>query len=282
MPVSWPQRTVIVRGVNMIKVIFSDMDGTLLDEKGQLPAEFDEVMAELKKRGVIFAPTSGRQYFTLMKQMGRYGEDFLFLAENGAFACYRGREMFSQTIDRDECMRVMNRALSLKHVYPVLSGKKKAYVLRHWEPYIGELDKYYAASEYVDSFGEVDDEFIKLAIADNEHGDSAKNIREPLSDMKTYLHCTLSSNIWVDYMHPDANKGRAVRRVQERFGFRPEECAAFGDYMNDYEMMQAVYYSYAMANAHPELKKAARFQCKSNIEHGVMEQIREFIRQGMI
>ena len=58
--------------------------------------------------------------------------------------------------------------------------------------------------------------------------------------------------------------------------------AAFGDYMNDYEMMQSVYYSYAMANAHPDLKKVARFQCKSNVEHGVMEQIKEFIRQGMI
>ena len=61
-----------------------------------------------------------------------------------------------------------------------------------------------------------------------------------------------------------------------------EECAAFGDYMNDYEMMQSVYYSYAMDNAHPDLKKVARFQCKSNVEHGVMEQIKEFIRQGMI
>lgn len=266
----------------MIKVIFSDMDGTLLDEKGQLPAEFDEVMAELKKRGVIFAPTSGRQYFTLVQQMEKYAEDFLFLAENGAFACYRGKEIFSQTVDKAECLRVMHKVLELKNVYPTLSGKKKAYVMRHWEPYIGELDKYYAASEYVDSFDDVDDEFLKIAIADNEHGNSAKNIVEPLSELKTYLHCTLSSNIWVDYMHPDANKGRAVRRVQEKLGFKPEECAAFGDYMNDYEMMQAVYYSYAMANAHPELKKVARFQCRSNAEHGVMEQIREFIRQGMI
>ena len=45
----------------MIKVIFSDMDGTLLDENSQLPAEFDEVMAELKKRGVIFFFSFGRQ-----------------------------------------------------------------------------------------------------------------------------------------------------------------------------------------------------------------------------
>jgi hydroxymethylpyrimidine pyrophosphatase-like HAD family hydrolase len=42
----------------MIKLILSDMDGTLLDENGQLPQEFDEVMDALHARGVQFAPAS--------------------------------------------------------------------------------------------------------------------------------------------------------------------------------------------------------------------------------
>ena len=57
------------------------MDGTLLDENGCLPAEFDEIMAELKKRHVIFAPTSGRQYFALLYQFEKYRDDMIFLAE---------------------------------------------------------------------------------------------------------------------------------------------------------------------------------------------------------
>ncbi|MBQ1621689.1 MAG: HAD hydrolase family protein, partial [Selenomonas sp.] len=48
----------------MIKMIFSDMDGTLLDGKGQVPAWFDALAAELAARGVRFAPASGRQYFS--------------------------------------------------------------------------------------------------------------------------------------------------------------------------------------------------------------------------
>lgn len=267
----------------MIKIIFSDMDGTLLDENGQLPAEFDEVMAELKKRNVIFAPTSGRQYGALMYQMGKYKDDFLFLAENGAFSCYQEKEMFSNTIEKSEYMKVLNKALSLPGVYPVVSGKKNAYVLRQWEKYIGELDKYYTQSEYVDSFEDIDDDFIKLALADNEHEDAVNTIWQPMQQgLDTYLKPALSSNIWVDFMNPEANKGWAIKKVQKKFGFAPEECAAFGDYMNDYEMVQSVYYSYAMANAHPDLKKVARFECKSNVEHGVMEQIKEFIKQGLI
>lgn len=268
----------------MIKVIFCDMDGTLLDEQGRLPEEFDEVMAELKKRNVIFAPTSGRQYAALVYQMNKYKDDFLFLSENGANSVYQGKEMFSCTIEPSEFKKVLDKALTLPGVYPVVSCKRTSYVLPQWEAYFGELTKYYTQAEYVDSFDQIpaDDEFIKLAIADNENENAEENILKPMLEVDTYLRTILSSNIWVDLMHPDASKGWAVKKVQEKFGFKPEECAAFGDYMNDYEMMQTVYYSYAMENAHPDLKKVARFTCKSNIEHGVMQQIKEFISQGLI
>lgn len=64
----------------MIKVIFSDMDGTLLDESGKLPAEFDEVAAELERRSVLFAPASGRQYYSLIESFPKYVNCFLFFA----------------------------------------------------------------------------------------------------------------------------------------------------------------------------------------------------------
>lgn len=266
----------------MIKIIFCDMDGTLLDENAELPAEFDEVMAELKKRNVIFAPTSGRQYFALLHQLGKYKDDFLFLAENGTLGFYQGKEILANPIDKKEYYKVLDKVMTLPSVYPVLCGKKRSYILEHWKPYMHELDKYYTVADIVDDFHKVDDEFVKLAIADNEREDSEANILKPMSEIETYLHVTLSSNIWVDFMNPDANKGWAIKQVQEKFGFQPEECAAFGDYLNDYEMVQQVYYGYAMANAHPELKKVARFECKSNVEHGVMQQIKEFIKQGLI
>jgi len=50
--------------------------------------------------------------------------------------------------------------------------------------------------------------------------------------------------------------------------------------MNDMEMMGAAYYSYAMENAFPPVKEAARFIAPSNAEHGVLKTIRSFIEQG--
>ena len=46
---------------NMIKLIASDMDGTLLNDKGELPTEFYEVFKELRKKNILFAAASGRQ-----------------------------------------------------------------------------------------------------------------------------------------------------------------------------------------------------------------------------
>jgi hydroxymethylpyrimidine pyrophosphatase-like HAD family hydrolase len=95
------------------------------------------------------------------------------------------------------------------------------------------------------------------------------------------MQVVLASAYWVDVTNKGANKGTAVRKIQERLGLSIEECAAFGDYMNDKEMLESVYYSYAMANAYPDIKDVARFEARSNAEHGVMVQIQEFIDQGL-
>ena len=80
----------------MIKLIMSDMDGTLLDTNGNVPAGFDNIIKELSKRNVIFAPASGRQYFSLLDSFKGYEDKFLFLAENGTMVRYQGRELFSE------------------------------------------------------------------------------------------------------------------------------------------------------------------------------------------
>lgn len=266
----------------MIKIIFSDMDGTLLDDEGRLPPDFDEVMAELKGRGVIFAPASGRQYFALIEQMEKYKDDFMFLAENGAFSVYQGKEICSSPMKMDHIRKIIATADAHKGIYPILCGKKNAYVREEWRPYIGEARKYFTHSIIVENFFSIDDEFIKIALCDCERGDAEHNVFPVINEFSSELQVCLSGNYWVDVLSPGTNKGWAIKAVQKKFGFKAEECAAFGDYMNDFEMLQAVYYSYAMDNAYHEVKSAARFITRSNAEHGVTYQIKEFIRQGLI
>ena len=89
----------------------------------------------------------------------------------------------------------------------------------------------------------------------------------------------LSSDIWVDIIPLGINKGVAIQKLQKKLNIKPEECVAFGDYLNDYEMMQSVYYSYAMENAIPELKKVARYIAPPNYKNGVVKTIRQLLAQ---
>ena len=68
-----------------------------------------------------------------------------------------------------------------------------------------------------------------------------------------------------------------MRELQKQLGISPDECMAFGDYLNDLELMQAVTHSYAMANAHPDLKAVCRYTAPSNDEDGVVRTIRQVL-----
>ncbi len=266
----------------MIKLIMSDMDGTLLDENGQLPAGFADVAAQLKARGVIFAPCSGRQYYSLLRTFAGYEDEFLFLAENGTIVKYHDEEIFSCPMRREDAMKVLEAAKENPGTYRVFCGKKDAYILKDQdtEEFREEFHKYYTHYATVDDFEEIEDEPIKISLFDAA-GKAKESILPTVIRFEGPLQVVLSSDWWVDAMAFGINKGIAIQQVQKHLGITPMECAAFGDYMNDAEMMSSVYYSFAMENAQPEIKKLARFRAKSNVEHGVILGIQELIDKGL-
>ncbi len=266
----------------MIKLILSDMDGTLLDENNQLPAEFDEVMAELHKRGVQFAPASGRQYYSLLKSFPEYEDKFIFVSDNGTIVRQHGKELFSDVIEHDVAREIFNSVNDVEGVYNVLCGKETVYLLKDKQPeaQMAELKKYFRAVEIVDSFDDIADEPIKISFFTPD-ADAEEKIYPLFAPYYDSMQVVLASAYWVDVTNKGANKGMAVKALQKRLGLKPEECAVFGDYMNDLEMMGAAYYSYAMENAYPPVKEAARFVAPSNAEHGVMKTIRGFMEQGL-
>lgn len=266
----------------MIKLIMSDMDGTLLDENGQLPQGFDDIIRQLREKGVLFAPCSGRQYYSLLETFKGYEDEFLFLAENGTMVRYHDREVFSSVMRRSLGMKALQATQAIPGVYEVFCGKKDAYVLRSQmnDTLAGELHKYYTRTQVVDSFAEIDDEMIKASFYD-EQGRAGERIYPYLKRFRGPFQVATSSDYWVDMMRFDINKGIAIQQVQKKLHISPMECAAFGDYMNDAEMMSSVYYSFAMDNAHPKIKELARFTTASNVEHGVLQGIQKLLDDGL-
>ena len=99
-------------------------------------------------------------------------------------------------------------------------------------------------------------------------------LKERLGDR---LAVILSGANWVDVMKPGVNKGAALDALYARLHITKDEAMAFGDYLNDYELLKNVTHSYAMANAHPQLKAIAAHIAPSNDEDGVMRVIKETV-----
>uniref|UniRef100_UPI002ED43178 HAD family hydrolase n=2 Tax=Romboutsia timonensis TaxID=1776391 RepID=UPI002ED43178 len=260
---------------NMIKLIASDMDGTLLNDKNEIHEEFYKVFQELKKQNIIFAAASGRQYYNLAKRFEKIKDDMMFIAENGTFVVYKGEELLLNALDKETAIELIKIGRDIKESYVVLCGKKSAYIESKDERLIKEVEKYYEEYKIVNDLTKVEDDILKVTICD--FIGSEENSYTYYNDYKEKLQVSVSGQIWLDITDKGVNKGLAINKLQELLNIKHEETMVFGDYLNDLEMMESAYHSYAMENAHDDLKKVARFRAKKNTENGVVEKIKEVL-----
>ncbi|EAR53359.1 hypothetical protein SKA34_14040 [Photobacterium sp. SKA34] len=259
-----------------IKFIATDMDGTLLCDNKQLPSDFYDVFQQLQQKNILFSAASGRQYQSLVDTFESVKDEMVFIAENGTLVMYKGKEIYSSTIPTDEIHTILKSVQQVPDCDIVLCGKNSAYTEATSERALNEIRKYYHNLKLVDDLFSVDDEFIKIAVL-NFNG-TEEHIYPVLAPVFGETHqVVVSAKIWLDLMHKTASKGAAIKHLQKEFGFTFEESMSFGDFFNDVEMLKETYHSYAMENAHPEIKKLARFEAPSNNEQGVMMVIKKTI-----
>ena len=78
----------------MIKLVVSDIDGTLLPEGTiELNPEFFEAVRELKRKGILFVAASGRPYASMRKVFAPVADDIIFIAENGSIVMRQEKTM---------------------------------------------------------------------------------------------------------------------------------------------------------------------------------------------
>ncbi|MET8453868.1 Cof-type HAD-IIB family hydrolase [Streptomyces sp. NPDC005209] len=258
-----------------IRLVVTDMDGTLLDDAKRLPAGLWPVLAELRRRGVLFSPASGRQYATLVREFAEVAEGMVFIAENGTYVVRDGVELSSDPLDAEVAAGV---ALAVRRLAAdgvdagaVVCGKRSAYVERSDEAFLAEVRKYYVEHRIVEDVTALDDEVIKVAVFD--FGPAERTTAPALAAFSATHRVVVSGEHWVDVMNRTADKGAALRGLQRELGITPAQTMVFGDYLNDLEMLDAAEWSFAMAGAHPEVIARARHLAPSNNDNGVLSTI---------
>lgn len=253
--------------LSKIKMVVTDMDGTLLNSNHQVSHRFFNLFQELKKREILFVAASGRQYHSIVEKLHPIKNDIIVIAENGGFAVQHGKEIVSTPLPHQTKNEVIHILEGIKNIHPVLCGKDSAYILGNSSLFEKKLQEYYTNYQILDSLSDFEGEILKIAIYHFES--SEKFIYPKISYLEHELQVKISGANWVDISSKNAHKGYALKKVMEQNNIQPDELLVFGDYNNDLEMLALANYSVAMANAHPNVLKVANYSTTSNDDFGV-------------
>ncbi|PID34499.1 MAG: HAD family hydrolase, partial [candidate division SR1 bacterium] len=234
-----------------IKLIVSDMDGTLLDKEGNITQEFWDILPMLEKKGVKFAVASGRQYATLKAMFADAQQDIIFIAENGGLVSYQDEILAIAEMPKTELKEMIHISRQQEGSCFLISGEKSAYIEQpDSEESLAEIQKYFHKLEIVEDLtkiDEYDDRIVKLT-SYNPKG-SEKYIFPDFEKFQENYDVVLSGASWIDICNPGVDKGKAVEQIKQKFGITTDEVMIFGDHLNDASMMPCGTYSYAMKNA---------------------------------
>jgi len=261
--------------LSKVKLIVSDMDGTLLNSKSQVSERFFELYKQLKKNNTHFVAASGRQFYSISNKLESIKNEITIIAENGGFVKHENKTLLVTSLPVNSVQNTIHLIRNIEGAFTVLCGKNHAYIETKNPKFISLFSEYYNNYLIVDDLTKVkDDKFLKIAIY---HFKNAETYIYPrIKHLENEMLVKISGKNWLDLSNFDANKGFALQLLQEKLKISKEETVVFGDYNNDIEMLQLGHFSFAMENAHVNVKKIARFQTKSNDAGGVeyiLEQI---------
>ena len=261
----------------MIRLIASDIDGTLLKEgTSNLNPEYFRVIRELRKRDIWFAAGSGRGFESLENLMAPVRKEVLLMAENGAYISKSGKRLQAITFSPDLQRQIISFIRSLPNVgFCFLSTVDGSITDSADEDMIRSNEEGYNLHFHrADDILQVTSPAMKIAMySKGDASDLAKPARERFSG--TNVQIAESGAHWVDFIPEGASKGSALAALQKMLGISKEETIAFGDNNNDISMILQAGMGYAVAEAREELKAAADHVIGSYREDSVLKTILE-------
>lgn len=251
----------------MIKIVASDLDGTLLLNGAQkLPEEIFPLIRKLKEQGILFVAASGRQYANMKRLFAPVLDDIAFVCENGAMALYKEELLYQDSFPMELVHEIVKAIYEKEDAEFSCSTKDFYYMMpktQHFDDLMRKVVK--NQCKEIKSIEEIIEPCMKMAVYERNGmtEESARYWRERFGEKCTVVTSGLQ---WSDFIPFGTNKAKGIRKFQEILGISPEECVVFGDEYNDIEMIQSVKYGYAMNHAKPGVRQAATYGT-DRVEH---------------
>lgn len=260
----------------LIRLIASDMDGTLLDEHSEVPPETYDLILALREKGVHFAASSGRRFDRLCQFFAPVRDKMDFVAANGAQVYVDGelvdREVFSHLGIR----RLAKTVGKFESLHMALFDDEKSFLLDDEDKFVREIDKDLPNAERIWYLPGPDVSILKISIycEDGHVMDYAYVLSRELGDEFLFAP---SGTHWIDALQRGVNKATGIEQVMAHHGITRDEVMAFGDSMNDYEIIRFVGTGCAMANGRPALKAVANRVIGYNYDQAVQGEMRKLL-----
>jgi Cof subfamily protein (haloacid dehalogenase superfamily) len=264
----------------MYKIAISDLDGTLLGPDHKVSSKTKESIQQWRKSGRTFVIATGRHYIEAKKIQDELGEPISLITSNGA----RVHDQYGNVILKQNLPTDIANAICEQDFDPTV--QINLFTDENWYANFS-LEALLGMSIDIDFYCKTVD--LKTLDKSNTIKIFFWGEREKLDVIYQTLHqqfsgrvnLTFSLDKCLEVMEADTNKGAAVKSVLKTMSFTSEQAIAFGDGMNDVEMLQTVGKPFLMANSQQDLLNAMPNAqiTKSSKENGVAIQLDAILSQ---
>lgn len=288
----------------MIKLIASDMDGTLLNNDLVVPEENISAIKEAQKAGIEFMIATGRGIHEALPLLEKYHLHPAYITLNGA-----------QVFDENEKVQV-ELPLNLEVSHQIISTLRKyklyfemvtnqgifsnskvqrinniANLITNLNPDTPfklaialssarlELMKIQYIKDYDELLARPAINIFKIIAFDSNHPNNLISVKNDLiNEFNSKIIITSSSKFNIEINDIHAQKGIALKKYADKKGISSDEIMTLGDNINDTTMIQYAKYSVAMENAVDSIKKIANYVTTRNDQAGVAKAIKKAIQ----
>lgn len=263
------------------KLIFLDIDGTLTEPGKNVPPQSAvDAVQKARGKGHKVVLCSGRNYGMLFPVL-QFGFDGL-VASAGGYIEYKGQVVYDCPMTPEQQTRALD-VFTESGIYRTIGGKNHSYTDEGFKEFLAENMQSKANSELLRWRIQIENELDIRPMSEYDGepiygmafmSRGAERLEKPMQILQEEFDFCIQDADTCGIVNGELSskafdKGSAVKRLCEFLGISKEDTIAFGDSMNDLEMLLAVEMGVCMANGSPSLLKIADMVCPSVTEDGL-------------
>lgn len=272
-----------------IRVIATDMDGTLLDPKGQLDLpRLEKILDKLDQCDIRFVIATGNEVHRMRQLLGHLAERVVLAVANGARIFENNELIQAQTWDDAMVDRALahfkGRECQDQFVVTAMNGGfvKEGTVFTELDKFMTPemIEKLYQRMNFVDEFdSSLFGGVLKMSMVVGE--ERLDSVLQEVNDLFDGRVRAVSSGYGcIDILQDGIHKAWGLVELLKRWNLKPEQIMAFGDSENDIEMLELAGISYAMENAEEAVKRVATKVAPANSQAGVYKVLENWLERG--